>query len=173
MHLLQTTKYLFVKSDIWKQLQERWLSTKLWPIGPSSALRHKKFSKPAKKIKEIKIEWKKKIKLHQKETHSEKRKVTYMKNQSNMNFWRYWKMRRFTSLSQLRKKIGITESSSKMKKSKAVVYTIKLDTLEWFLFLRTQQLMSSILNEIIKILLQLRTQKTWYHIWTKQRVANA
>ena len=56
MHLLQTTKYLFVKSDIWKQLQERWLSTKLWPNRPSSALRHKKFSKPGKKIKEIKIE---------------------------------------------------------------------------------------------------------------------
>ena len=73
MHLLQTTKYLFVKSDIWKQLQERWLSTKLWPIGPSSALRHREFSKPTKKIKEIKIEWKKKIKLHQKETHSEKK----------------------------------------------------------------------------------------------------
>ena len=35
----------------------------------------RKFSKPAEEIQEIKIEWKKKIKLYQKETYSEKEKA--------------------------------------------------------------------------------------------------
>ena len=48
---------------------------KLWHTGSSRAFRHKKFSKPAKEIKEIKIERKKRIKLYQKETYSEKEKA--------------------------------------------------------------------------------------------------
>ena len=92
---------------------------KLWHIGPGWAFRHKKISKPAKEIKEIKIEWKKRIKLYIRRKHTLKIETANIHEESiNYDLLEAIKNEKNDCLERL------------SRLPEAVVYTMKFDMLE-------------------------------------------